>query len=174
MRPLALSSSTVDRSSVAGRLQHSVLPESVGSDAYAVPMVVWLTSSGLFNDPCGLCRVVRFDHDAAVMGHEWESVPLPTMTVQEVQARIRTFMRELRGEYDAPLPLPAERRRIREAAGWTQQQVADELHVSRHTIGRFERRGGWVGGKRLAGREPTAGLRVSYSDLLKRLVLLGP
>jgi DNA-binding XRE family transcriptional regulator len=147
-----------------------VLPESVGSDAYADTVTIqWRSDSGLFNDSCDLCRVPRLEHDDDAMGHEWESVPLPTMTEQEVQARIRTLMRERRGDYDAPLPPPVERRRIREAAGWTQEQVAKELHASRHTISRFEKKAGLVNGRRASGREPSGELRVAYSALLKRL-----
>lgn len=68
---------------------------------------------------------------------------------------------------------PVERRRIREAAGWTQRQVADELFVSRHTVGRFERKAGWVDGRRLPGREPSGEVRVAYSELLRHLVSVG-
>ena len=132
-------------------------------------MVEWLSSSGLFNDPCGLCGVLRLDHDAEVLGHEWRAPESEAITDQETQARINTLMRELDGAYDAPLPPPSERRRIREAAGRTQQQIADELHVSRHTVGRFERPAGWVGSQRLPGREPTGAVRAAYSALLKRL-----
>jgi DNA-binding transcriptional regulator YiaG len=134
-------------------------------------MVEWLTSSGLFNDPCDLCRVLRLDHDDELMGHGWHASDSETITEPELQARIRTLMRELRGEYDAPLPPPAERRRIREAAGWTQQHVADELHLSRHTVAKFERRAGWRNGTRLQGREPSGDVRIAYSELLKRLLV---
>ena len=82
----------------------------------------------------------------------------------------KTLDRERRGDYDAPLPPPAERRRIREAAGWTQQQVADELHVSRDLIYRFERKAGLIHGRRMSGREPSREVRVAYSALLKRLL----
>jgi len=124
----------------------------------------------MFNDPCGLCRVLRLDHDDELMGHGWRASASETITDQEFQARIRTLERERRGEYAAPLPPPAERRRIREAAGWTQQEVADELCVSRHTVAKFERRAGWLNGRRLQGREPSGDVRASYSELLKRLV----
>jgi DNA-binding transcriptional regulator YiaG len=157
-----------------GGCSNAVLPESVGVVSYASLMVEWLTTSGLFNDPCGLCRVLRLDHDDEMLGHPWEVSASETITDQESQARINTFMRELRGEYDAPLPPPAERRRIREAAGLTQEEIADRLYVSRHTVAKFERRAGWVNGTRLQGREPSGDVRSSYSDLLKRLVLLGP
>jgi hypothetical protein len=134
----------------------------------------WLSSSGLWNVPCGLCRVLRLDHDDESMGHGWHASDSETITDQESQARINTLMRELRGEYDAPLPPPTERGRIRRAAGWSQQQAADELHLSRHALAKFERQAGWLNGTRLQGREPSGDVRSSYSDLLKRLVLLGP
>ena len=153
-----------------GGCRNPVQSESFGPAVYDSRMVEWLTSSGLFNDPCGLCRVLRLDHDAEAMGHEWRASAFETITDQEAQARIRTFERERRGDYDAPLPPPAERRLIRETVGWTQQQVADRLHVSRHTISKFERRAGWVRGERLGGREPVGKVRDAYSALLKRLV----
>ena len=150
-------------------MQEPVRSESVGPVVYDSRMVEWLTSSGLFNDPCGLCRVLRLDHDAEVLGHEWRASASETISDQETQARINTMMRELDGEYDAPLPPPSERRRIREAAGLTQAKLARKLHVSRHTVGRFERRAGWSKGKRLAGREPSGAVRIAYSELLRRL-----
>jgi hypothetical protein len=130
----------------------------------------WLSSSGLWNVPCGLCRVLRLDHDDDAMGHEWRGSASETITKPESQARVNTLMRELRGEYDAPLPPPTERRRIRRAAEWSQQQAADELHLSRHALAKFERRAGWVNGTRLQGREPTGQVRADYSELLMRLI----
>jgi hypothetical protein len=133
-------------------------------------MAEWLTSSGLFDDPCGLCGTLRLDHADETMGHEWRAPASETISKAEIQARIRTFERERRGEYSAPLPRAVERRRIRQVARWTQQQVADELHLSRHTIGRFERRAGWLNGRRLQGREPSGCVRADYSELLMWLV----
>jgi DNA-binding transcriptional regulator YiaG len=103
------------------------------------------------------------------MGHEWRASAFETITDEEVQARINTLMRELDGAYDAPLPPPAERRRLRKVAGLTQGEVADKLHLSRHTISKFERRSGWINGQRLPGREPSGAVRVAYSELLLRL-----
>jgi DNA-binding transcriptional regulator YiaG len=127
----------------------------------------WLSSSGLWNNSCGRCGVDRLDHDDELMGHGWHASASETITEQESQARIRTLTREREGKYAAPLPPPSERRRIREAAGATQKKVADKLHVSRHTVAKFERRAGWVNGRRLPGREPTGAVRSSYSELLK-------
>ena len=123
----------------------------------------------MWNDPCGLCRVHRLDHDAEVMGQEWRASASEAITDEEAQARINTLMRELRGDYDAPLPPPSERRRIRDAVGWTQSEVADELHVSRHTVSKFERRAGWLDDQHRPGREPSGEVRVAYSELLRRL-----
>jgi DNA-binding XRE family transcriptional regulator len=136
---------------------------------YADPMVEWLSWSGLFDDPCDLCRRRRWEHDDIGMGHGWTHRVTGPGAELYLQARIRTLERERRGEYDAPLPPPSERRRIREAAGWTQQQVADELHLSRHTVGRYERHAGWSNGRRLVGREPSGEVRLAYSALLRRI-----
>ena len=110
-------------------------------------MVEWRSGSGMFDDPCSECGVVRSSHNDQMAGHEWQASDHLVlieeednalgMTEAEVNARVRTAGRERRGLYDARLPPPAERRRIREEAGWTQQQVADVLKVSRHTISSF-------------------------------------
>jgi DNA-binding XRE family transcriptional regulator len=152
----------------------TVLPESVCVALYALLIVEWLSSSGMFNDPCRDCGVLRLDHDDDAMGHEW-IYQLGVVHDQQFLMTIgKTLDRERRGDYDAPLPPPAERRRIREAAGWTQQQVADELHVSRHTVGRFEKKAGLVNERRMSGREPSREVRVAYSTLLKHLQALPP
>lgn len=143
-------------------------------------MTDWLTFPVAFSGPCALCRIRRADHDDDEMGHEWRDIVPQPMTEQQSTVRTRTYMRELRGEYTAPLPLPAERRRIREAAGWTQEQVADDLRekgylrVTRQYAWSFEKPTGWRDGVRLPGREPTGELRAEYSTLLRKLVLLGP
>ncbi|MCJ7782137.1 MAG: helix-turn-helix domain-containing protein, partial [Acidimicrobiia bacterium] len=118
-------------------------------------MVEWLTWSGMFNEPCFHCRVLRIDHDDDAMGHLWVPKTYRTDSTGMYLARWKTRDREDRGDYDAPLPPPTERRRIREAAGWTQEQVAKELHASRHTISRYERQAGLVNGRRMSGREPS-------------------
>ncbi len=127
----------------------------------------WLRNSGLYNYTCDDCGIVRFDHDEKVMGHPWFSEKIRQVPWRH---RIQTFDRESAGEYDAPMPPPPQRRRIREDAGLTQQQVADALYVSRHTIGRFERHAGYDGVRRLPGRVPSGQVRDSYSELLQRLV----
>ena len=85
--------------------------------------------------------------------------------------------REAKGMYDAPLPSPRERKRLRKAAGLTQVDLADELadqlgdrlNVERTLISRWETPAGFVNGKRLNGREPVGELRQKYSDLLRAL-----
>ena len=59
----------------------------------------------------------------------------------------------------AELPAPAERRRIREAAGVSQQQVADELGVSATALSYWER-GTWT---------PTLENAVAYRRILDEL-----
>jgi hypothetical protein len=150
-----------------------VLQESAGVDAYDARMVEWLSWSGMFNEPCYHCGRPRLVHDDETMGHLWVPATFRTNSRQVAMTRAKTIDRERRGDYDAPLPPPSERRRIRVAAGWTQQQVADVLHVSRHAVGRFERQAGLVNGERLSGREPSGEVRVAYSGLLKRLLVDG-
>ncbi len=57
------------------------------------------------------------------------------------------------------LPAPAVARAIRQAAGVTQQQVADELGVNRVTVARYE----------LGERSPRSELRLRYVELLETL-----
>lgn len=74
--------------------------------------------------------------------------------------------RHREGKYDSPLPSPANRKLIRERAGWTQEQVALKIGVSRHTITKWEMPAGRVGDRELPGREPWGELRAEYSKLL--------
>jgi hypothetical protein len=138
-------------------------------------MTKWLTFPVEYSGPCGHCRVLRVDHDDDEMGHQWRFplTPRPQMTPQEVNAGMRMNTRVNRGDYAAPLPPPSERRRIRQVAGWTQEQVAAELRISRQLVSSFERKSGWRQGVRLSGREPTRDLRTEYSELLSRLEMLG-
>ncbi len=81
-------------------------------------------------------------------------------------AMVRTAERERAGEYSAPLSSPANRKLIREQAGWTQQQVADQLGVNRHTVAKWEKIPGWDGDRELPSREPPGEIRAAYSNLL--------
>jgi DNA-binding transcriptional regulator YiaG len=63
---------------------------------------------------------------------------------------------------DRRLPAPGVCRAIREAAGVSQQQLADELGVDRVTIARWE----------LSLRSPRGELRRRYTDLLEELQAL--
>ena len=87
-----------------------------------------------------------------------------------INALVRRNTRIREGDYSVQLPPPEERRRIREAAGWTQEDLGDELDVSRYVIYRFEKLSGYrIGGERLQGREPSGGIRERYAALLRRL-----
>jgi DNA-binding transcriptional regulator YiaG len=59
-----------------------------------------------------------------------------------IRTIIRYSGRENEGAYAAPLPPPAERRRIREAAGFTQEELAERIGVSRHSVRMYERPAG--------------------------------
>lgn len=64
----------------------------------------------------------------------------------------------------APLPQPAERERLRKAAGMSQQQVADALEVRRATVV------SWENGR----TEPRPPQREAYARLLDKLAELYP
>ncbi|WBB60992.1 helix-turn-helix transcriptional regulator [Streptomyces sp. WMMC500] len=66
------------------------------------------------------------------------------------------------------LPLPAERRRLREAHGLTQQDVADALQVRRATVGN------WESDDPKRSTEPRPPERDAYARLLDRLAELYP
>ncbi|MCU1530390.1 MAG: hypothetical protein JWP75_4153 [Frondihabitans sp.] len=57
------------------------------------------------------------------------------------------------------LPAPAVARAIREAAGVAQSQIADELHVHRLTVGRWES----------GASKPRGNVRIAYLQLLTDL-----
>ena len=85
------------------------------------------------------------------------------------QRWVRLMTRAKRGYYDTALPSPEDRKRIREAAGLTQADVADALHVSRDLISKFEQFYGWTPAGRLPGREPYGQIRYKYGHLLRQL-----
>jgi DNA-binding transcriptional regulator YiaG len=57
------------------------------------------------------------------------------------------------------LPPPAVAKAIRDAAGVTQQELADELNVNRVTVARWE----------LGERVPRGAMRLAYTELLEEL-----
>ena len=57
------------------------------------------------------------------------------------------------------LPPPVVARAIRDAAGVTQQQLADELHINRVSLARYE----------CGARRPRGDLRLRYAELLEQL-----
>jgi hypothetical protein len=70
--------------------------------------------------------------------------------------------------FDPPLPPPAERRRIRQAAGLAQIDVAGLLGVGEDLVYRWERPVGYdSNGRRLPGREPTGEARWGHAILLE-------
>jgi hypothetical protein len=142
----------------------------------------WRSASWMFNDPCQVCGVRRLDHEPAEIRHRYQSPALPPDAFFECEfwdividtmagtvERAITRHGERGAVYTAPLPSPEDRRRIREEAGLTQQDVTDELFVSRWTVTRWERPAGYRNGTRLAGRESVGELREAYSELLRKL-----
>lgn len=90
----------------------------------------------------------------------------------ETEQRVWQLRRDrvARGDYTVPLPPPVERRRIREQAGWTQEDLGDELNRSRDLVSRWENPAvGYVGEERLPGREPSGEIRREYARLLQEL-----
>lgn len=158
----------------------------------------WKSESWAFNQPCRECGLSRHEHDPHSIRHVYstpgvdpEDVDLQpepwhydnpafwafvrdTTAGPAHRALTRHLEAEANGEYDAPLPSPQERKRIRKALGMTQVDLADELanqlddrlNVERTLISRWETPAGYVNGKRLNGREPAGELRQKYSDLL--------
>jgi hypothetical protein len=136
----------------------------------------------MFNDPCEVCGVRRLDHEPSQIRHRFQSPVLPPEAFYECEfwnilydttggTVERAIMRhgERAAKYTAPLPSPDNRRLIRERAGLTQEDLADELFVSRWTVARWEKPAGYRNGVRLPGREPVGELREAYSALLKEL-----
>jgi len=134
-------------------------------------LLSWLQKRGravdpipIENWPCAPCGRVRAEH---VVGIEHphtlsdEDRERLTETAMISLTRYSTRLRE--GKHDPPLSPPAERRRIREAAGFSQQQIADQLHVNRHTVGRGEKPAGHLlggGGCRAGNRLVSNGRRM--------------
>ena len=123
---------------------------------------------GLYEE-CARCGEPWIGHGNR-QGHRHESpYEFDEMTDVQVNHRLRlgTFFRK--GLLSPKLPLPADRRRIRESAGYTQQDVGEALMVSAHAVGRWERVAGYLGDRRLPGREPTGEIRGKYARLLNLL-----
>jgi DNA-binding transcriptional regulator YiaG len=145
-------------------------------------LMEWRSESWMFNDPCVSCGVRRLDHPPSQIPHYYQSPALPSEAFYECdlwgivhdstagtveRAITRHFDRDAR--YTAPLPSPEHRKHIRERAGLTQEDLADELCVTRWTVTRWEKPAGYRNGKRMAGREPVGELRKNYSELLRAL-----
>jgi hypothetical protein len=138
----------------------------------------------MYNDPCEVCGVRRLDHEPSQIRHRYQTPALPPEAFYDCEfwdnlndttggtverSIMRHGEREGNGGYSAPLPSPEDRKRIRERAGLTQEDLADELLVSRWTVTRWEKPAGYRSGTRLGGREPVGQLRAAYSALLREL-----
>lgn len=119
-------------------------------------------------NPCEAAHVGWYQSDPAWWLYTAQD---PICKVEQATA-IRLSTQLDRGLLDPPLPSPIERRPIREAAGYTQEDLARLLHLSRHTISKWEQPAGYIDGRRLAGREPVGVLRQQYAVLLDRLAVL--
>jgi hypothetical protein len=125
--------------------------------------------------PCDLCGRVRTDHVEDMehaFGLSREDVARLTRT--EIRSFVRWSTKVREGEYEPELPSPAERRRIRLAAGFTQEDVGDMLEVSHDLVYRWEKPAGYLGGRRLPGREPTGERRRAYAQLLENMKQITP
>lgn len=139
----------------------------------------WISESWAFNDPCTSCGVLRTEHrperirhqyrsplvsdESMIEGAPWDAI-WPSNGTAEEKAIVRHAERT---GYEAPLPSPNNRRRLREQAGWTQEDIAQEVFVNRTTVARWETPAGYHNGVRLNGREPTGESRKDYSKLLR-------
>jgi len=84
--------------------------------------------------PCEECAAPWSEHWEAEHRFVLASIDdVWSVPERELNAQVRRGGRRHRGLLDPPLPSPAERKRIREKAGFTQAEVADVLHVSPDT-----------------------------------------
>jgi len=122
---------------------------------------------------CAICGTQWSDHETVDdHHHRLSQADLGRLTGTEMDALIRLTTRHNKGLLAPRLPSPRERQEIRLAAGVTQQQVADALMVSRHTVAKWEKAAGYLYGQRLAGREPVGDLRREYGRVLRNLQAL--
>ena len=141
----------------------------------------WRSESWMFHDPCEVCGVRRLDHEPSQIRHRYQSPALPPEAFDESEfldilndstggtverSIMRHGEREANSRYFAPLPSPEDRKRIRERAGLTQQDLADELFVSRWTVARWEKPSGI---RRRAGMTERRSELVSTRESVKRL-----
>lgn len=148
--------------------------------------IEWRSGSWAFDQPCLNCGKTRREHDPRHERHQYRT---PAVAPEEIdhdsgfwdftndttggtaqRALNRHWEREANGAYSAPLPPPCERKRIRERAGLTQEELAKELFVERTTVSRWEQPAGYTHGRRLNGREPVGDRRRDYSNMLRDLV----
>lgn len=162
---------------------------------------MWRSESWAFDQPCRACGKTRHEHDPHEVRHVYQTPAVPAQDIElkpdpwdydqpgfwefvkdttagpSHRALTRHAEKEANGKYDASLPSPKERKRIRETAGMTQEDLADELadrlddrlNVERTLVSRWETPAGYVNGRRLNGREPSGRIREEYSKLLRLL-----
>ena len=127
----------------------------------------WLSGAPILRDvPCGSCGRTRHNHAGieSQLGHTW--IPPEDLARYDLtEMRLYSYQaREVRGNYDAPLPPPSERREIRECAELTQGELGEEISVNRQSVGQYERPPLSPG-----GREPVGETRWAYARYLRKL-----
>ena len=117
--------------------------------------------------PCVVCGRTIGDHGGLTHRLQLPDGANERLTDQEWRRYLSFVRRYEKGELDPPLPAPRERKRLRKAAGLSQEDIGDLIGVSRHQMIRFERRAGCFTGRRLAGREPVGEARRAYAKVLR-------
>jgi hypothetical protein len=126
--------------------------------------------------PCQKCGFTIAEHWYRRLMHYHEFSPevREQFTDREYDILMKLHTRLKRGHLHPPLPPPGVRRRIRREAGVTQQELADLLCVTRHTISRYEKPAGHLlVGETLPGREPVGEIRREYVKALKEMIRQG-
>ena len=127
--------------------------------------------------PCARCgrplsdqSHIRHDEPEVAEKHRFEMHEEDASSLSEQQWRVwmRMSTKFWAGGFDPPLPPPAERRRLRKAAGLAQIDIAGMLHVGEDIVYRWEKPVGYdERGNRLPGREPVGSVRRAYAMLLE-------
>ena len=106
---------------------------------------------------CAECPRTLDEH-SVVTSHRWR---LSDTDRSELTSREYAELIRLRHQSrnTTPLPPPAERMEIRVQAGLTQEDIGDDLGVSRWAVHRWEKAGP-------NGREPRGDVRTKYATLL--------
>ena len=109
---------------------------------------------------CEWCDVPLKKH--LPIDHEWQlrRVDRPLLSKSTISEMVRTADAR---RSSVKLPPPTERQRIRVAAGWTQQMIAQQVAMSRDAVGRWETSGP-------NGREPRPDVAWLYDQILNDLI----